>query len=57
MEAYGSDGGLSGRILRVDLTNKTILTEDTEKYAQRWLGGRAIASWILLDETSPDTKW
>ncbi|MFC2032009.1 aldehyde ferredoxin oxidoreductase family protein [Chloroflexota bacterium] len=50
-------GGLAGKILRVDLTNKKIWTEETEKYAQRWLGGRAIASWILLEETSPDIKW
>ena len=50
-------GGLAGKILRVDLTNGKISTEDTEKYARRWLGGRAIASWLLLDETAPDTKW
>ncbi len=50
-------GGLAGKILRVDLNSKKISTEDTEKYAKRWLGGRAIASWILLDETAPDTRW
>ncbi len=50
-------GGLAGKILRVDLTNRKIATEDTEKYARRWLGGRAIASWLLLDETAPDTRW
>jgi len=50
-------GGLAGRILRVDLTSGIISTEDTQKYAKRFIGGRAINSYILLDEMSPETKW
>jgi len=50
-------GGLAGKILRIDLTNKKISTEDTEKYAKRFIGGRAINSYILLNEMKPETKW
>ena len=50
-------GGLAGKILRVDLTTKKISTEDTEKYAQRFIGGRAINSFILLNEMEPEIKW
>jgi len=50
-------GGLAGWILRVDLSSGMISTEDTQKYAGRFIGGRAINSYILLDEMSPDVKW
>jgi len=50
-------GGLAGKILRVDLSSKKISTEDTEKYARRFLGGRTISSFILLNEMAPETKW
>jgi len=50
-------GGLAGKILRVDLSSKNISTEDTEKYARRFLGGRAVGSFILLNEMAPETKW
>jgi aldehyde:ferredoxin oxidoreductase len=50
-------GGLAGKILRVDLSSGYIWTEETEKYAQRWIGGRAINSYILFDEMDPKTKW
>jgi aldehyde:ferredoxin oxidoreductase len=50
-------GGLAGKILRVDLNSKRILNEDTEKYARRFIGGRAINSSILLNEMDPQTKW
>lgn len=50
-------GGLAGKILRVDLGSKKISTEDTEKYAKRFIGGRAINSLILLNETEPKTTW
>ena len=50
-------GSLAGKILRVDLTSGRISTEETEKYARRFLGGRAINSYILLSEMSPQTKW
>jgi len=50
-------GGLAGKILRVDLANNKIWTEETGKYARMWLGGRAINSWLLLNETTASTKW
>jgi aldehyde:ferredoxin oxidoreductase len=49
--------GLAGKILRVDLGTGTIWTEETLKYAQRWLGGRTINSFILFNEVQPGTKW
>lgn len=57
MRIEGIRGALAGRILRVDLTSRRVWTENTEDYARRWLGGRAIASWILLSETPPGTRW
>ena len=51
------NGSLAGKILRVDLSSKRIATENTEKYARRFLGGRAINSFILLNEMNPKTKW
>jgi len=50
-------GGLAGKILRVDLSRKIISTEDTETYAKRFVGGRAINSFILLNEIERKTKW
>ncbi|MFC1914956.1 aldehyde ferredoxin oxidoreductase family protein [Chloroflexota bacterium] len=52
-----SDNGLAGQILRVDLTAKRVSTEPTLKYAERFIGGRVINSFILLDEMLPETKW
>jgi aldehyde:ferredoxin oxidoreductase len=49
-------GGLAGKILRVDLGNRKISTEDTEKYARFYLGGRALNSFLLLNELSPGTR-
>ncbi len=50
-------GGLAGKILRVDLSSKKLFTEDTGKYARRFLGGRTINSFILLNEMASKTKW
>jgi aldehyde:ferredoxin oxidoreductase len=41
----------------VDLSNGEIWTEDTEKYAKRWIGGRGIDTWILFNEVDPEVKW
>ncbi len=49
--------GYGGKILRVDLTNGEIGTEPTNAYAGRWIGGRAINTWILLNELDPAVKW
>jgi hypothetical protein len=50
-------GGLAGKVLRVDLTREKSWTEDTEKYAREWIGGRAINSWLLFQGMEPRTKW
>jgi len=34
--------GYAGNILRINLTDNKIWIEPTEKYANRWIGGRAI---------------
>jgi aldehyde:ferredoxin oxidoreductase len=50
-------GGLAGEILRVDLGNGKIWTEETEKYATEYIGGRAINSLILFNEVNPGAEW
>jgi len=57
MKKRASRGACAGKILRVDLGNGKVSTEDTEKYAREWLGGRSINSFILLDELDPNIKW
>ncbi len=57
MRLYDVQGGLAGKILRVDLTRGAIWSEDTLPYARKFLGGRAVNSLILLQEMSPQTKW
>ena len=43
-----------GKILRVNLSNRTILTEDLPmKLAKQFIGGRGLASKILADEVAP----
>ena len=49
--------GYAGNILRINLNNNKIWTEPTEKYSNRWIGGRAINTWILLNEVNPGVKW
>ena len=55
--ALGCNSSLAGKILRVDLAGRKISNEDTADYAARFLGGRAINSFILLNEMDPETKW
>jgi len=50
-------GGLAGKILRVDLGSGKIRTEETEKYAREWIGGRAVNSFLLLEELAPGVQW
>ena len=47
--------GWCGKILRVDLTNQQIREMDTMAYADRFLGGRGIATKIYWDEVRPET--
>jgi len=51
-----TSGGLTGKILRVDLTAKEYHTESTEPYAKDFIGGRGIATKIIFDETQPKTR-
>jgi len=49
--------GYAGSILRVNLTKRDVWIEPTEKYANKWIGGRAINTWILINELDPKVKW
>lgn len=42
------DGGLAGKILYIDLSNKTYHTEETLKYKE-YIGGRGINQWLLFN--------
>ena len=44
----------AGKILRIDLSTGKIATEPTDKYAQKYLGGRGINERILYDEIKPE---
>lgn len=48
--------GWCGKILRVDLSNATITEMNTMDYADRFLGGRGIATKIYWDEVGPEVK-
>ena len=43
----------AGKILRVNLSEKTMKVEPTQQYIQRFIGGRGISQWILYNETKP----
>jgi len=45
--------GWVGKICRVNLTNKTVKIEPTNKYMSQFFGGRGIAQWVLLTELKP----
>ena len=45
--------GRSGRILRIDLSNRTSAVEDADAYAGRFIGGRGINVKIVYDEVNP----
>jgi len=46
--------GWTGKILRVDLSNKTYKTEDLDLETQRlFMGGHGVATKILMDEMDP----
>lgn len=44
-----------GKILRVDLSTGSISSEDSAPYRERFLGGRGVGAWILLNECEPST--
>ena len=48
--------GYNGRILRVDLTGKSISEENpSETVYRRYLGGSALSLYYLLKELKPGT--
>ena len=48
--------GYMGKIVEVDLDNNKIDFIPTEKYAEKFLGGRGIASRIYWERVKPETK-
>ncbi|MFC1950415.1 aldehyde ferredoxin oxidoreductase family protein [Chloroflexota bacterium] len=46
--------GWSGQILRVDLSKRESVTEDTEPYTRSFIGGRGINVKIVYDEVDPE---
>lgn len=48
--------GWTGTILRIDLTKREIIREETADYTRDYLGGRGINHAILFREVSPDVK-
>jgi len=46
--------GWCGKILNLDLSNARITERDTMNYADRFLGGRGIATRIYQEEVGPD---
>jgi len=46
--------GWCGKILKVNLSNASITELDTMDYADRFLGGRGIATKIYYDEVAPE---
>ncbi len=48
--------GWAGRILRVDLTNSEVTQISTQPYAEKYLGGRGIASRLYWETVGPEVK-
>lgn len=48
-------GGWAGKIMRVNLTTKTVTTEETSKY-QEFIGGMGIGYKVMYDEVPAGTK-
>jgi len=46
--------GWTGKILRVDLSERKISRIDTEEYSDRFIGGKGIGEKIYWDESSPE---
>ena len=48
--------GWMGKILHINLNNSEIKTIATQPYAERYIGGRGIASRIYWETVAPETK-
>jgi aldehyde:ferredoxin oxidoreductase len=42
--------GWVGKTLRIDLSISKVIIEPTQKYADRFIGGRGVGQWILFNE-------
>lgn len=51
-----SNFGYAGKILKVNLSDRSISRLDTAVYSDRFTGGRGTGAKVYWDETSPDTK-
>lgn len=51
-------GGVTGKILRVDLTSKSTAVESlSEETLRRYMGGTGLGAKILYDEVPPGVEW
>ena len=51
-------GGFTGKILRIDLTNRrTTVEELSEEVLRTYLGGTGLGARILYDEVPPGVEW
>ncbi len=48
--------GMTGKMLRVNLSDSRISTFSTESYTRHYLGGRGIASRLYWEEVPPEVK-
>lgn len=51
------DGGLAGRVLRINLSNGDIRVEPSSEYIKDNFGGRTVNSDILMNEIKSGTGW
>ena len=47
--------GWKGKILRIDLSNRTSTTEPTEPYIDKYLGGRGLGVRLIYENYKPGT--
>ena len=52
----GSDSVWAGKILRVDLSQRSITEQPTSDYISYAIGGRGIGQWILFREVDPQVE-
>ncbi len=57
MRDFDFHGALVGRILRVSLSTKSVVVEDSAVYTRRFIAGRMLNSYLLLMETDVATRW
>lgn len=48
--------GWAGNMLRVDLSKSKASVESSKEYVKRFIGGRAVAQWVLFNELDPKVQ-